>query len=80
MLEKGSVVLALMGRDKGGHFLVVDLNEKEVFLADGRRRTLEKLKRKSRVHVANTEKKIPIQEVTGNKKLKALLKSAVMDN
>lgn len=50
-LHKADIVLATAGRDRGRYFFVMDLTENSVLLADGKRRTAEKPKRKNRRHV-----------------------------
>ena len=45
-LKKGSVVISKAGRDKGYFLVVVDFNDKEVFVCDGKERPVEKPKKK----------------------------------
>lgn len=73
MLEAGRVVLATSGRDKGSYYLVLGSENERVLIADGRRRKLTAPKKKNPVHLLPTDTIIPLGEVTGNKKLKALL-------
>ncbi len=42
------------GHDKGGAFVVIALEEEYLYIADGKRRTLEKPKRKKIKHVQKT--------------------------
>ena len=57
MLEIGSVVLAIAGRDKYRFYVVIRLgqNETEVFIADGNRRKLASPKRKNTAHLRPTK-------------------------
>ncbi len=55
--------------------MVLEIGNGVVFIADGKRRKLAKPKQKNVAHVAVTDIVIPVKDVTGNKKLKALLKS-----
>lgn len=73
MLETGRVVLATSGRDKGSYYLVLGSEKERVLIADGRRRKLAAPKKKNPNHLTPTDIIIPICEVTGNRKLKALL-------
>lgn len=49
----GSVVMSIAGHDKGSFFLVIDVKEEYVILADGRLRTVEHPKQKKMKHVVN---------------------------
>ncbi len=46
-----AIAESMAGRDKGDLFFVLEKTEKEVLLADGKRRTLEHPKRKNLRHV-----------------------------
>lgn len=50
-ISKSDIVLSLAGHDKGNVFYVLDTDGVYVFLADGKRRKVEKPKRKKRFHV-----------------------------
>jgi len=47
----GQVVFAKAGRDKGNAFIIVNLQDEYLYLVDGKRRTLDKPKRKKAKHV-----------------------------
>ena len=47
----GSVVLSTAGHDKGSFFLVIDVQDEYLILADGRLRTVEHPKQKKIKHV-----------------------------
>lgn len=51
---KGSIVKALAGRDKGKFFVVVDVESRYAYLADGKRRRVERPKKKKLIHIAPT--------------------------
>ena len=51
IFELADVVISLNGRDKGKCFLVVGLEDGYSLLADGKRRRLEKPKRKKNKHL-----------------------------
>ena len=56
-ISTGSVVRAKAGRDKGKYFVVVFAESDEyVLICDGKRRKVDKPKRKKRKHLAETGK------------------------
>ena len=50
-LQKGDLVRSTAGHDKGTLFLVTEVNEDRVTVADGRLRKLSKPKQKNRKHL-----------------------------
>ncbi|MCL2545903.1 MAG: KOW domain-containing RNA-binding protein [Oscillospiraceae bacterium] len=50
-MRKGDVVRSTHGHDKGGIFVVLDVEDDYLHLADGRKRRIEKPKRKKCKHV-----------------------------
>ena len=72
-IEKGSVVIAKAGRDKGMAFAVVEvIDPRTVLIADGKRRLIEKPKRKNVIHLQAT--RTVADCVTTNRQLRNLLK------
>ena len=55
-IVKGSIVRAKAGRDKDKFFVVLDTDGSYAMIADGRRRRVEKPKRKKLIHLAPTKK------------------------
>ena len=55
MIGVGDVVISIAGRDKGGIFLVVKNDGKNVLIADGRVRKVNALKKKNIKHVKKVE-------------------------
>ena len=54
-IEAGSIVISKAGRDMGRRLLVVqEINEDFVLVADGRLRTMDRLKTKRRKHLSPT--------------------------
>lgn len=47
----GQIVTAVAGRETGCWFVIVSLNDRFLFLADGRKRTVDRLKAKNPLHV-----------------------------
>ncbi len=50
-LKRGMYARSLAGHDKGQLYVIWDYDETYVYLADGRIRTLDRLKKKKRKHV-----------------------------
>ena len=73
-ITKGSVVIAKAGRDKGKAFAVIDvLSDREVLIADGKRRPIERPKRKNVIHLQMT--RTTVDCVTTNRQLRNLLQN-----
>ena len=53
-IQKGSVVRATAGRDKGMFFVVLAVEGSYAYIADGKRRKVQAPKRKSLKHLAPT--------------------------
>ena len=53
-IQKGSIVRAKSGHDKGRFFLVLSTEGNYAFIADGKTRRLEKPKKKNILHLAAT--------------------------
>ena len=53
-IQKGSIVRAKAGRDKGGFFVVLSVSNGYALIADGKRRRLEQPKKKNLLHLAAT--------------------------
>ena len=61
-IEVGTIVISKMGRDQGRSFVVVqEIDEDFVMLADGKLRTMNRLKKKRRKHLKTTG--IVVQEL-----------------
>ena len=68
-IQKGSVVIAKAGRDKGRPFVVVELpDSRTVLTADGKRRPLERPKKRNIIHLQATAAKI--DRITTNRQLR----------
>ena len=71
--EKGLIVYAMAGRDKGRYFVVLEAEKGYALIADGKTRKLAKPKRKNAKHLRMTGTKIALTQIT-DKKLRVLLK------
>ncbi len=54
LYSKGQIVFSKSGRDKDTAYIVFDCDESYVYVVDGKRRGLEKPKRKNKVHIQPT--------------------------
>ena len=68
----GTPVLATAGRDKGSLFVAVGSSGGFVMIADGRKRKLERPKRKNPKHISPVGEPVDVGELT-NKKLRRLI-------
>ena len=77
-ITKGSVVIAKAGRDKGKAFAVIDvLSDREVLIADGKRRPIERPKRKNVIHLQRTHTTVDC--ITTNRQLRNILKEFLQE-
>lgn len=72
-LTRGLVVRALAGRDQGGYFVVLSVQDGYAEIADGKRRKLDAPKRKNIRHLQGTKTVLNLECVT-DKKLRSVLK------
>lgn len=73
-LNRGRVVRSAAGHDKGGFFVVLQSDEQNVLLCDGKRRTLEKPKQKKQKHVFVTNTSLPESSMETNRGIKKALR------
>lgn len=77
-ITKGSVVIAKAGRDKGKAFAVVEvLSDREVLIADGKRRPIERPKRKNVIHLQSTHTTVDC--ITTNRQLRNTIKEFLQE-
>ena len=74
-IVKGCVVKAKAGRDKDGFFVVLDVDGSYAMICDGKRRTLEKPKRKKYKHLSATKSVLEIGLLNSNKAIRKALSS-----
>lgn len=72
-IEKGRVVKAKAGRDKGGYFVVIDYDGEYAMICDGKRRLIEKPKRKKYKHLSVTKTILKTDSIITNRKIKKAL-------
>ena len=59
--EKGMLAKSLAGHDKGRIYVIINIEETQVYLANGETRTLDKLKKKKKKHVQLIRQKNDIE-------------------
>jgi ribosomal protein L14E/L6E/L27E len=72
-MELGSIVKSTSGHDKDSFYLVVKLDNKGVYIADGRRRKLAKPKCKNEKHLMKTNRVVDLADVDTDKKIRRVL-------
>lgn len=72
--KRGQVVRSLCGRDKGTFLTVVGTDGPCLLLADGRRRPLERPKRKKAFHVAATNTVLEELALQTNRQIRTALR------
>lgn len=73
LIEKGMIVKSIAGHDKDRYYLIVEVSSKSALIADGKRRRLEKPKRKNIKHLQQTNCFCQPNEYKTDKQLRALL-------
>lgn len=75
-MERGTVVIASAGKEKGGFYVVTEvLGPRFVLIADGRRRPLERPKKKNVAHLKRTNH--TIGEISTNRQLRITLRAFI---
>lgn len=72
--EKGMLVKSLAGHDSGKVYVIIQVDDTYVYLADGESRTLSKLKRKKRKHVQLIRRQHNNIEEADDVRIKRILK------
>ena len=72
-LDKGCVVLATAGKEKGRAMAVVGSDNRFVLLADGRKRPIERPKRKNPRHIKSADFRLDISTLSSNRELRRAL-------
>lgn len=70
----GMVVKSTNGHDKSSYYVVVDNVDNFFFIADGKRRKLQKPKKKKVIHLQSTNTILNDYEYMSNKKIKIALR------
>lgn len=73
-LKKGQVVRCGAGRDQGGFFVVLSVNGREALICDGKRRALERPKKKNVIHLSATSTVLPEGSMRTNREIRNALR------
>ena len=71
---RGLVVRSLAGHDQGGFFTVLSADDRFAVICDGKRRSLEKPKRKKKIHLAVTTTVLPDSSMQTNREIRIALR------
>ena len=74
---RGQVVRSKAGHDKEGFLAVLEISPPYVLLCDGKRRPLERPKRKKLIHVAPTATVLPEAALKTDRSIRAALRAFV---
>ena len=72
--ETGQVVISAAGRDKGAAMVVTAITDTGVLVCDGKRRPLERPKRKNMRHLLLTAQHLDASDMATNRRLKRALR------
>lgn len=72
-IQCGMIVKSVAGRDKERFYLVIKIEGKHVFIADGKVRKLSSLKAKNPLHLKVTNNIVDVEEYRTDKKIRQLL-------
>lgn len=73
IIEDGDIVWSKAGHDKGGFFVVIKSDERYCWIADGNSRKLESPKKKNRIHLSATNKKVDLSTIKNDCHLRKAL-------
>lgn len=73
MMNTVRIARSAAGRDKDGLFVIVGEQEGHYLVCDGKRRPLERPKRKNPRHVVLTDDSLPMEGIETNRALRRLL-------
>ena len=72
-MQRGDVVMSLMGRDKNSLLAVIETDEEFVYVCDGKARPLHNPKRKNPKHVISAGQSLSESDMLSNRSLKKAL-------
>ncbi len=73
-IKRGQVVRSIAGHDKGGFLTVLEVSPPVALVCDGKRRPLERPKRKKLFHLAPTTATLPEEALKTNRQIRAALR------
>lgn len=74
-IKKGTIVRSAAGHDKNGFFVVFEAYEDYAIICDGKRRSIEKMKKKKIKHLFPTNIVIPSEYMQTNRQVRKALSS-----
>lgn len=74
-MQAGAIVLSTAGHDAGNAYVVMKCGGEFVFLADGKRRLMDKPKKKRLKHVADTQARTDISKLMCNAHVRKAIKN-----
>ncbi len=72
--RRGQVVRSIAGHDKGWFLTVLDVSPPYALVCDGKRRSLERPKRKKLFHLAPTDTVLPEEALKTNRQIRTALR------
>lgn len=78
--QRGLVVRSLSGHDKGGFFVVLECGSRFAVICDGKRRSLEKPKKKNLIHLAVSNTVVDEGSMQTNRGIRKLLSAFNAEN
>ena len=75
MFQRGQIVLAKAGKEKGSFLIVLKQEGRMLYLADGKQRTISRPKLKNKAHAAKTRRIVPEEELETDKKIRTALRN-----
>lgn len=76
-LQEGQIVRSKAGHDRGTFYVILSWTERDVFVADGIKHTIEQPKRKNKKHVWYTK---GVSSLEDNETIKGILSDFVGEN
>lgn len=73
-IKRGQVVRSLAGHDKGGFLTVLEVSPPFALVCDGKRRPLERPKRKKLFHLAPTATVLPEEALRTDRQIRTALR------
>ena len=73
-MKRGDIVVSTAGRDKNSFLAVIGFDRGYILVVDGKRRPLERPKRKNEKHISLTGQSLKTEEFISNKSLRRALK------
>ncbi|WP_099204855.1 KOW domain-containing RNA-binding protein [Scatolibacter rhodanostii] len=74
-IKRGQVVKSKAGHDKGDFQVILELQLPYALVCDGKRRTLEKPKKKKLIHLAPTTERLDEEKLKTNRHIKIALRA-----